>query len=60
MPQDEVPATTGAIHQFGQRIGESTGTDIMDGPDRILGAQGTTTINDFLRPTLHLRVAALH
>ncbi len=42
------------------RIGETPGAHVMNKLDRIFGTEGPASVDDFLRPTLHFRVASLH
>ena len=51
-------ATT--MRQLGQRVRQSAGADVVDRQDRIRIAHLPAAVDDFLRATLHLRVAALH
>ncbi len=59
LAQVEHGAAAGVIGQFGEGIRQAAGADVMDRQHRVLGAHGPARIDDFLRTTLHFRVAAL-
>ena len=48
------------MQQFGDGVGQATGTDVMEELDRVVGAHRHAAIDDFLAATLHFRVVALH
>ena len=68
--QFEAGAATGAVREFGQRVGKTAGADVMHREDGVavaglrridLGrAHLAAAVEHFLRPPFHLRVAALH
>ena len=60
LSQIERRAGTSTVDELRQRIGKTTGTDIVDRQDRVRRAQLPATVDHLLRATLHLGVAALH
>src|SRR5581483_12518970 len=58
--QLEPAAAAAAVEQLRHRVRQAAGTDVMNRQDRIVRAQGATTIDDFLAAALHLGVGALH
>ncbi|OQA33963.1 MAG: hypothetical protein BWY57_00871 [Betaproteobacteria bacterium ADurb.Bin341] len=48
------------MRQFRQGVGDATGTNIMDGKNGVVRPHLPATVDDFLRPTLNFRVAALY
>ncbi len=53
-------AATRGVSQLRERVGEAAGADVMDRQDRARLAQRRASVDDFLRPSLDLGVAALH
>ena len=53
-------ADAGIVQQFGDRIGQAAGADVVDRCDRIGVGQRDATVDHFLAAPLHLRVVALH
>jgi hypothetical protein len=53
-------ADAAAMQQFGQRIRQATGADVVDRQDRVRVAHLRAAVDDFLRAALDLGVAALH
>ena len=58
--QVEGRAATGIVCEFRHGIGNAAGADIVDGEYRIAVTLLPTAVDDFLRATLNLRIAALH
>ena len=58
--QLEGRAATGIMGEFGHGVGNAAGTDIVYGQNRIPLALLPAAVDDFLRPPLDLRIAALH
>ena len=48
------------MQQFGNRIGQATGADVMEPADRIVRTHGHAAVDHFLAAPLHFRVIALH
>ena len=48
------------MQQFGNRIGQATGADIVRAADRVERGQRHAGVDDFLTTALHFRVVALH
>ena len=48
------------MDQFRQGVRQAPGSNIMDGNDRVLWAQGNTTIDHLLTAPLHFGVAPLY
>ena len=53
-------AAFAVIDCFGHRVREPASAHVMDKQNRVVSAHLPATIDDFLCPPLHLRVAALH
>ena len=56
----EITATAPIFYQFRKGITQPTSTDVMDKRDRIICTSLPTTIDNFLTPSLNLRILALH
>ena len=48
------------MNQFGQRVGQSPGTHVMDRQDGVVVAKLPAVIDDLLRAALDLGVGTLH
>ncbi len=53
-------AYAGVVQQFGNRVGQAAGADVVEPADRVVGAQRHAAVDDLLHAPLHLRVVALH
>ena len=58
--QFEAGTNTPRMRQFGHRVRQATGTDIVHRENRVVRAHLPATIDDFLGATFDLGVAALH
>jgi hypothetical protein len=58
--QVESRAAAGIVSEFGHGIGNAAGADIVNGEYRVVITPLPTTVDDFLRATLNLGIAALH
>ena len=58
--QLELPAPATVMHQFRQGVGNAARTDIVNTDDGVVLAHPPAGVDDFLRPALHFRIAALH
>ncbi len=58
--QFEVAATATIFHQFGESVGQTTGTHVMDKRDRVVVTQLPAAIDYLLTTALDLRVATLY
>src|SRR5206468_4019759 len=56
----ETRALVRPIDQLGERVRDAAGADVVDREDRVRITQGPAMVDDLLRATLDLRVAALH
>ena len=56
----EDAAAAGAVDELREGVREAAGADVMDGEDRIRGAEREAAVDDLLGAPLDLRVAALH
>ena len=56
----EAAAAAGAVDQLGEGVREAAGADVVDGQDRVGGAEGGAVVDDLLGPALDLGIAALH
>ena len=59
-PQLDPSAPSGAVDQFGKCVGQPPGADVVNGENRIVGAELPAPVDDLLAAALHLRVLALH
>ncbi len=48
------------VQQFGDGIGQATGTDVVEELDRVVGAHRHAAVDDLLAAAFHFRVVALH
>src|SRR5690606_14528492 len=58
--QRETPAAATVLDQLGQRIGQATGTDVVNEQDRVLLSELPALVDDLLAASFHLGVVALH
>ena len=58
--QGKTSAAPAILDQFGQRVGQAAGTDIVDKGDRVVAAQLPATVDHLLTASLHLGILALH
>ena len=58
--QIKAGASTCIVGEFGKSVGQTTGTHIVDGQDRIVCSQNPALVNDFLSATFNFWVASLH
>ncbi len=56
----KAPAAATILHQFGQRIRQAAGPDVVNEADRIILTELPAAIDHLLAAVLHLRVVALH
>ena len=59
-PQLDRCAPSGAVDQLGKRVGQPPGADVVNGANRVGGAELPAPVDDLLAAALHLRVLALH
>ena len=60
LAQVEASAPPRPIDQFGERVRDAAGADIVDRQDRVHVTERRAVVDDLLRAPLDLRVAALH
>ena len=60
LAQIKAGAATRVIDQFGEGVGQTTRTYIVDGQNRRHGTQGIAMVDDLLGAALNFGVAALH
>ncbi len=60
LAQVEACALVGAVHEFGEGVGDAARAHVVDRQDRVVLTQRPAGVDDFLRAALHLGVAALH
>ena len=53
-------AHVGIVQQFGNRVRQSAGADVVHESDRVGVAEGDAAVDHFLAAPFHLRVVALH
>ena len=58
--QREPRAAAAVVHQLGERVREAARADVVNGQDRVLGAQRRAAIDHLLAAPLHLGVVPLH
>src|SRR5690606_11362063 len=58
--QVDAPADAGIVEDLGNRIGQSAGTDVVDGHDRVRVAARPARVDHLLAAALHFRVVTLH
>ncbi len=60
LAQVDHPTHARVVQQFGDGVGQATGTDVVEEVDRVALAHRHAAVDDLLAATLHLRVVALH
>ena len=58
--QRKVRTVAGQIRQFGHGVGQPARAHVVNREDGVLGAARPATVDHFLCPAFHFRVAALH